>query len=192
MVASNGGCRPSRLGHDSVRLEARSYSATPLHSTSQVMQESRKVAVLWEWFFLGSEIGHVGGLGDPGGPAGPSKRWGASPPIFWNGLPGPRGRPDLKHDRFPILKRCYSHPMCSHVQVSLKSGPGPCVLVVFAVCLSFSLGSRPVFLRSRTYVRVCVLVAAFLPTETSFHFIGPNVDDFRLWLGGPLARFPRM
>ena len=29
----------------------------------------------------------------------------ASPPTFWNGLPGPRGRPDPQNDRFPILKK---------------------------------------------------------------------------------------
>ncbi len=50
----------------------------------------------------GSEIAHVGGPGGPGGPGDPSKRWGAKPPTVWEGLPGPRGRPDPQNGRFPI------------------------------------------------------------------------------------------
>ena len=34
------------------------------------------------------------GLAGPGDPGDPCKRWGAKPPTFWEGLPGPRGMPD--------------------------------------------------------------------------------------------------
>ncbi len=39
------------------------------------------------------------------------------PPTFCKGLRGPRGRPDPKNDRFPILKKfqnLLTKPKCSH------------------------------------------------------------------------------
>ena len=47
------------------------------------------------------EFVDVRGLGGPGGPKHHSKIWGAKPPIFWNGFPGPPGRPDPGNRRFP-------------------------------------------------------------------------------------------
>ncbi len=52
--------------------------------------------------FKGSEIVEFGGLGGPGSFRNLSQRWGASPPIFLNGLQGPRGHPDPQNQRSPI------------------------------------------------------------------------------------------
>jgi hypothetical protein len=41
------------------------------------------------------------GLTDPGGPGNHFKRWGAKPPTFKKGFPGPLGRPDPKIRPFP-------------------------------------------------------------------------------------------
>ena len=41
------------------------------------------------------------GLAGTGGPGNPFKRWGAKPPTFWRGLPGPWGLPDSKNRPFP-------------------------------------------------------------------------------------------
>ncbi len=65
------------------------------------------VAALCRGFFdflKGSEIGHFGDLGGSGVLGDPPERWGASPPTFLKGFPGPRGRPDPQNGRFPILK----------------------------------------------------------------------------------------
>ncbi len=51
------------------------------------------------------EIAHFGCLGGPGGPGNPPERWGAKPPSFLEGLQSPRGFPDPKNDRFPILTK---------------------------------------------------------------------------------------
>ncbi len=53
--------------------------------------------------FEGLEIGHFWDLGGPRGLGDPSERWGAKLPTFCEGLRGPRGHPDPKHYRFPIL-----------------------------------------------------------------------------------------
>ena len=47
------------------------------------------------WFLGRPEIVDFWGLGGPGGPKNHSKRWGASPPTFWNGLWGRWGRPEV-------------------------------------------------------------------------------------------------
>ncbi len=39
------------------------------------------------------------------GPGRPFRKVGAKPPTFLYGLPGPRGRPDPKNDRFPTLNK---------------------------------------------------------------------------------------
>ncbi len=50
-----------------------------------------------------------------------SKRWGASPPTFWKGFGGYRGRPDPKSRRFPAgaQKPCIKHPSVSEWPMTL-------------------------------------------------------------------------
>jgi hypothetical protein len=52
------------------------------------------------------EIIDFWGLDGPGGPKNHARRWGASPPTFWNDLWGRRGRPDPKIWRFPAGLVC--------------------------------------------------------------------------------------
>ncbi len=61
--------------------------------------------LLGPYFFKGPEIGEFGGLGGPGGSGDPPEAWGASPPTFLKGCPGPQGRPDPQNDRSPIFKK---------------------------------------------------------------------------------------
>ncbi len=57
--------------------------------------------VLNAWFWGRPEIVECWGLGGPGGPQNHLKKWGASPPTFWNGVGGRRGRPNPKNRRVP-------------------------------------------------------------------------------------------
>ncbi len=63
------------------------------------------------WFLGRPEIVDFWGLGGPGGPNNHSRRWGASPPTFWNGFGGRRGRPNPTNQRFPAgPKTMYKQP----------------------------------------------------------------------------------
>ncbi len=63
------------------------------------------VAVLWDFqISSGLESGHFEDLRGPRGPRRPLQKVGASPPTFWKGLRGPRGRPVPQNDRLPILR----------------------------------------------------------------------------------------
>ncbi len=74
------------------------------------------------------------GSGRPRGPPTPPKIWGASPPIFLNGFPGPRGRPDPEHRRFPAGPNImYSKPKC-------KYGKGLIATWVVACCMAGRAG----------------------------------------------------
>jgi hypothetical protein len=78
----------------------------------------------------GSEIDHFGGLGGPGRPGDPSKGWGASPPTFWKGLWGHRGRPDAHNDRGQGLNdqwawvhvSAVANPKCTEVLSRISEG----------------------------------------------------------------------
>jgi hypothetical protein len=92
------------------------YTPTPVRPGSKGRKTTEKLTPglrpVWccctsFWVPEGSLAGfvwtHFFSLAGPGGRGKPSKRWGASPPTFWKGLRGLRGRPDPKNDRPPTL-----------------------------------------------------------------------------------------
>ena len=100
--------------------------------TPDARAKTKRPRVFNAWFLGRPEIVDFGGLGGPGSPKNHSRRWGAKPPTFWNGLWGRWGRPNPKNLRFPACPK--NHVLKTHVCTSASAVKHSFVL---ASCVPF-------------------------------------------------------